>query len=504
MTLRGSVREFPLDAVLRFLAASGKSGRLDLRGAQGSGSVGIDGGRVSGAELGEYDGDAALGGLFAMSDGEFEFDLGVAPSASSITGGVEEVIARAREERDQLVAIREVVPADRLIFTLSERAAANARIELSSDQWLTLLSVNGERDVAGIADARGVKCRVALGLLAELVRAGAVDASEPPAWREPEPPVAEAWSAPAAAMTPAAEPETWSASAAGSEPQPAPAGMLAPDVWAAPAAEPTVQSWTAATQSPAPETWSVPPVAAPESWDAPAAGTGAPPAVDDRLAAIFGPHPSQAPVAPAPADTWSTPEVETWSAGASPSLADAAARVGPAELTAPPNPAPAPDAERERKRGLFGFGGHKEAVVPPLAASASATASIAGATRAGRLAAFTNALIAEYNSGHYGKGRIDGKIAHLLLRVDEQAEPVDRPMPIQGDTLSVQSLDSGVLPESQALPYLALLINQIVADAERALGKDKAKVGYRVARHQALGNDPLLDTPDLAPRLPMV
>ena len=113
-----------------------------------------------------------------------------------------------------------------------------------------------------------------------------------------------------------------------------------------------------------------------------------------------------------------------------------------------------------------------------------------------------NALIAEYNSGRYGKGLIAGRIGYLLLRVDEQAAPVDRPLPLEGDALSVSALDPGLLPEAQAVPYLAFLITQIHADAERAFGKGKAKQGYREARKQVLGSDPVLGAADLAGLLP--
>ncbi|MDO8563006.1 MAG: hypothetical protein Q7S25_04090 [Candidatus Limnocylindria bacterium] len=162
---------------------------------------------------------------------------------------------------------------------------------------------------------------------------------------------------------------------------------------------------------------------------------------------------------------------------------------------------PAPAVEpAKRKGGFFGFGARRAAVVSAPAASAAATAT----TRAGKLAAFSNALIVEYNSGRYGKGHIAGRIGGLLLRVDEQAEPVDRPLPLEGEALSVSALDAGALPEAQAVPYLASLIALIHADAEQAFGKGKAKQGYHEARKHALGGDPILGAADLAGLLPKV
>ena len=121
------------------------------------------------------------------------------------------------------------------------------------------------------------------------------------------------------------------------------------------------------------------------------------------------------------------------------------------------------------------------------------------------LAALANALIAEYNSGQYGKGRVEERIANLLMRVDEQADPIDRPLPIIDDRIDVEGIEREHLADSQALPYLALLVTTIFADAEKAFGKDKAKKGYKAAQKSVLlGDASVLSSPELAGKLPRV
>jgi hypothetical protein len=91
------------------------------------------------------------------------------------------------------------------------------------------------------------------------------------------------------------------------------------------------------------------------------------------------------------------------------------------------------------------------------------------------------------------------------MRVDEQADPIDKPLPIVDDRIDVQALDRDRTPSDQIAPYLAVLVGTIYAEAEKLFGKDKAKKGYKAAMVSALGSDSVaLATPELAGKLPKV
>ena len=92
-----------------------------------------------------------------------------------------------------------------------------------------------------------------------------------------------------------------------------------------------------------------------------------------------------------------------------------------------------------------------------------------------------------------------------VMRVDEQADPIDRPVPLIGDRLDVTELEREPIPERQSVPYLAVLVREIHSEAERVLGKDKAKRGFRDTRERLFGKDlSLLQSSDVAGRIPKV
>jgi hypothetical protein len=289
----------------------------------------------------------------------------------------------------------------------------------------------------------------------------------------------------------------------------------------------------------------------------PAPGVEVPPAVDDRLSSLSGlfapgpaanapqpqapaPAPKEAPAkepkdwwrAPGggrPAESWTTPPpastetpANTWAPTAKPKEAPASGDPWRIPATAPQqesSAAKAPsrtdewapptqqqqpalaDAEKKKGGGFLSRFRREDSPTPPTIAHIEPASSTASKT--GKLASLSNALLMEYNSGGYGKGKIETRLANLLMRVDEQADPIDRPLPVVDDLIDAVALEREGFDEHQAVPYLATLVRQIYEDAERAFGKDKAKKGYKAAQQQVFGADTnVLQSPELAGKLP--
>jgi hypothetical protein len=550
-------------------------------------------------------GENALGAIFSISQAEFEFTpWETAPEANLEGGDLVSLLKRAAEARDRISNIRASIPDDRMRFRLSEKAADQGAVTFTPDRWRALLAVNGERDVAAIAEQLRLGKMQTLTLLVGLVKDGVIEALPASETRKPEAPTAFSAPEPLAPAEPepaAPSAEEWSPPQVQASGEPS--AHAAPDwsssehapVWQEPepqAPERPAQDWppsapdrTARAPEAPPARESAPPPQVREDLQAEIAQrmggfdpvpepspptVDVPPAVDDRLSSLsglFAPGPAAnaaPPQAPAPAkpepqptDWWRAPgggapapgvakpppsggapaeswmtappaskeaPANAWAPSAKPKEAPASADPwgGPAPAPqqeapptrmpsradewAPPPPQPAaPDAmaEREKKKsgGLFGRF-RREEIPTPIAHIPPASAA---ATKTGKLASLSNALLMEYNSGGYGKGKIETRLAHLLMRVDEQADPIDRPLPVVDDLIDSAALEREGFDEQQAVPYLATLVRQIYEDAERAFGKDKAKKGYKAAQQQVFGGDVnALQSPELAGKLPKV
>ena len=600
MTLRGSTSDFPLESVIGLLAGTSKTGELQVRGDSQVGALGFASGRLVAAVMDGEGGENALGAIFAISQAEFEFTpWESAPEANLEGGDLVSLLKRAAEARDRITTVRASIPDDRMRFRLSEKAADQGAVTFTPDRWRALLAVNGERDVAAIAEQLRLGKMQTLSLLAGLVKDGVIEALPPAETTTME--THSAFAAPTPAAPPEPEPappeQTWSPEATAEE-TPAPTqgwssgGSAAAWDAVAPATEEqapatsndwstSAPDWTA-SEPEAPAAKEPAPAAPPEDLQAeiaqrmdgfgpapqpqPAPAVEVPPAVDDRLSSLsglFAPGPAAnapaqpaaqapeakpkendwwrapgggapAPSAPtsggAPAESWMTATpaskeapANAWAPSAKPkeqpnanpwappaqqeSSGKEASAARTDEWAPPPQQAPASDAaDKDKKKSGGGFLSRfrKEEAAPPAPIAHIAPASPA-ASKSGKLASLSNALLMEYNSGGYGKGKIETRLANLLMRVDEQADPIDRPLPVVDDLIDAAALEREGFDEQQAVPYLATLVRQIYDDAERAFGKDKAKKGYKAAQQQVFGGDvTALQSPELADKLPKV
>src|SRR3989304_3257027 len=123
MSLRGAVHAFPVETVLQPLADTGKTGRLEVRADERGGTLAMSNGRLVSAWSEDDSGPLALGAIFTIQRGQFEFQSLDRVEGSDLSGELDELLDRAVAERDRVAEIRSIVPDERMRFTLSQRAA---------------------------------------------------------------------------------------------------------------------------------------------------------------------------------------------------------------------------------------------------------------------------------------------------------------------------------------------------------------------------------------------
>jgi hypothetical protein len=175
MALQGTLDTFDLPDVLRLLASTKKSGRLNLRGDRGEGEVWLVDGEVVGVLT-----DAAPNGdpgeglfdLFRAREGGFEFEPGVTADAPQSPLEVEPLLAATEERLAEWREIEAVVPSLHAWVSLVPELptpditvdAATWRLVAAIGSGLTVGDLARALDLPEVPVSRVVRDLVVLGL----------------------------------------------------------------------------------------------------------------------------------------------------------------------------------------------------------------------------------------------------------------------------------------------------------------------------------------------------
>ena len=199
MSLSGTLDTFALPDVLRLLAATRKTGRLDLESPGGRGALWLAAGAVAGAAapapvataVAEPPSVAVVFELLRCREGSFAFDAGATCSVADAAREVEELLAGAEELLAEWREIEAVVPSVAARLSLRpELPGPSATV--TAEQWRMLVAVGGGTTVAALGADRSLDdmavSRAVKGLVeAGLVDVGPEDAPVPVAVEEPVP-----------------------------------------------------------------------------------------------------------------------------------------------------------------------------------------------------------------------------------------------------------------------------------------------------------------------------
>ncbi len=144
MALQGDLHSFALADVLRLLAGTTKTGRLDVAGDAGNGEVWFDHGDLVGGEVTTSPHAAGSADvvfeMLRFENGTFRFDEGEVPPDTVERSDVDDAIAAAEALLVRWVAIEAVIPSVHSWVSLAEVVDADT-ITVSGDQWRLLAAI---------------------------------------------------------------------------------------------------------------------------------------------------------------------------------------------------------------------------------------------------------------------------------------------------------------------------------------------------------------------------
>lgn len=204
MSLNGTLETFPLPDVLALLAATKKTGELQVDGGRGAARVWLDGGEMVAAEVPRATTFVdAVFEMLRLSSGRFSFDNDGAAATPGQPVALEPLLREAQSRLGEWRSIEAVVPSLRCGVRLAAEVSG-PKVSVTRDQWRALVAVATGPDVEGVMSSLGLgefdSCR----LLKDLVQTGLVTIDDAPAER-PQPRPA---SPPETAAAPRPEPHS--------------------------------------------------------------------------------------------------------------------------------------------------------------------------------------------------------------------------------------------------------------------------------------------------------
>jgi hypothetical protein len=153
--LTGTLDKFPLRELIEMIVYSSVAGVLELRVGDEIGQLFFDDGRPYHAVVGEYTGFEAIGRMFEERDAMFRFIAGGASAAETLWIDPWELMERAERQAKQWLGVRERIPNITWVPSLRSNAGVK-QIHINEHIWPVLSAVDGQRDIAAIAETLGL------------------------------------------------------------------------------------------------------------------------------------------------------------------------------------------------------------------------------------------------------------------------------------------------------------------------------------------------------------
>lgn len=183
MALQGDLDSFALPDVLRLLAGTGKTGRLDVSGEDATGGVSLDGGTLVGGEVSSAPHAVTAADvvfeLLRFERGSFLFDDSAAPAPSGEPSSVDDAIARAEGLLQEWEQVSAVVTSVHSWVAITPELP-NEEVTIGREQWRVLSVLGAGATVRDVANHFELTDLVASRMVKDLVESGLVELTAEP------------------------------------------------------------------------------------------------------------------------------------------------------------------------------------------------------------------------------------------------------------------------------------------------------------------------------------
>lgn len=184
MALQGTLDTFGLPDVLRLLASTHKTGRLDVVAERGNGTVWLDGGTLvaahSSATAAVDDMVRVVFELLRHRDGQFSFEAAEHLELTGVPREVDDVVGAAERSLAEWRAVEALVP-NLEVWVSLVHDLPDAEVVLDAVRWRTIVAIGAGAQVGAVGDDLGLGEVETCQAVAELVSAGLAVVGEIPA-----------------------------------------------------------------------------------------------------------------------------------------------------------------------------------------------------------------------------------------------------------------------------------------------------------------------------------
>lgn len=170
--MTGTLGLFSLVDLFQLIAASARTGRLNIHREDGQAKIYFDKGRVVHAELNDIIGNEAVYALFADERGSFDFQVGVTTTHRSVTLSTENLVLEGIRRLDEAKATEAPEPALDRVPVFIDNAFDVSKLTLQSHELQVLSRIDGRSTVGEIAEQLALSPHEVSRVLERLMRLG--------------------------------------------------------------------------------------------------------------------------------------------------------------------------------------------------------------------------------------------------------------------------------------------------------------------------------------------